>query len=288
MTGNNLRQRLIFGTGRLAGGAYAPTSRRMIETCLRAGIHTFDTAPVYGMGAAESLLGDVIAGADGIAIHTKVGSQAPSLPGLRGWAKRVRNLAPNAGAQDRVDSAPARYAGPSASMDYSRDYVTASLEQSRRRLRRDRLDLVLLHEAEPQDIPEGTWAALQAQAGSSRIAQLGFAHSGPPQHKSAQLVAQTAPWPDDFLAPSGPNPRVFHSVLRGLNAAINANPAVAAAAAETSARHGLDREGAAGTYAAGLLLLAQTWPDAKLIFATTAPDRLNTFLALLDRIETTA
>lgn len=142
-----LRERLIFGTGRLAGGAYASRSKALIAACQAAGIVRFDTAPSYGMGAAEELLGSAV-GAGSI-IHTKVGSSRPAWSSLRGWAKYLRNSVHNRATVERVNIAPLRFQEPDHAMDFSPAAIVRSLNRSRRLLRRDRLDLVLLHEAEP-------------------------------------------------------------------------------------------------------------------------------------------
>lgn len=281
----NLRQRLVFGTGRLCSGPYAAQSRRMIERCLAAGILAFDTAPSYGMGAAEGLVGDVVGDLAGVAVHTKVGSLRPSYPALRGWAKGLRNLAPNLGAGARVDIGLTRHTGPSQGMDYSAAALRASLARSHDLLRRERIDLVLLHEAEPAEIEAQGWAVLSGELASGGIGALGFAHSGPAGNADPALAAQLAPWPQDFLGASDNRPRLFHSVLRGYREAAARDPAVAAAGAAIVARYGLGGERMAGEYVAALVLLAQVWPKAQLVFATTEPQRLAGLLALIDRVE---
>jgi hypothetical protein len=281
MSLNQLRERLIFGTGRLAGGGYSGQSCDMIAACHAAGIIRFDTAPVYGMGAAEGLLGTA-AGADAI-LHTKVGSARPGSPALRGWAKRMRNLLPNRASAARLELAPQRYAGPSAAMDFSAETIVGSLDRSRRLLRRDRLDLVLLHEAEPWQIPPESLAVLERQRADGSSAQLGFAHSGPPLRDSAGWAVQTAPWLGDLDA-AGLQPRIFHSVLRGLTAAAEGDPVCAAELEASAGELDVADEGPAGRYLAALVWLHRRRPDAGLIFATSAPDRLARFLILLDRI----
>lgn len=282
MSLDQLRERLVFGTGRLAGGGYSGQSREMIAACRSAGISRFDTAPLYGMGAAEGLLG-TFAGPDAI-LHTKVGSARPGFPALRGWAKRFRNLAPNQAAAERLDLAPQPYVRPSAAMDFSADAVAHSLARSRRLLRRDQLDLVLLHEAEPWQIPAESLAVLERQLAEGSIAQLGFAHSGPPLQDVGGWTVQTAPWLDDVGAAKAGKSRIFHSVLRGLTAAAKGDPGFAVELAALAGELDLADEGPAGRYLAALVWLHRRLPDAGLIFATSAPDRLARFLNLLDRI----
>lgn len=281
MTLGMLRERLIFGTGRLAGGGYAQASRDMIAACQQAGINRFDTAPLYGMGAAEGLLG--AAASAQASVHTKVGSARPGFAALRGWAKRLRNLAPNSAAAARLDLAPKVYAGPSPAMDFSAEAIARSLARSRRLLRRDRLDLVLLHEAEPWQIPANSLALLEFELAEGRIARLGFAHSGPALRPAAGWVVQTAPWLSDLERTGAGQSRIFHSVLRGLTAAAQ-DGAIAAELEALAAELDVAGEGPAGRYLTALAWLHRRLPDAGLVFATSAPDRLTQFLTLLDRI----
>jgi hypothetical protein len=286
MTG--LRDRLVFGTGRLAGGPYAARSRRMIEACIEAGIRRFDTAPGYGMGASEALLGDVTRGLEGITLHTKVGSHRPTAPALRGWAKWLRNLAPNAAGQNRLDGAIARFSSVPPGMAFTADELTRSLARSRKHLHREQLDLVLLHEAEPQLISSDSWTMLRTAAARGEIGRLGFAHGGPPHNDDPALTAQTAPMQQDFLRSIAGQRRIFHSVRRSLRAAMQQDPAVAAIAVQICLRYRLRLEIAAHEYLTGLLLLGQIWPDAELIFATSQPENLAEFLSLLQWVEPAA
>jgi aryl-alcohol dehydrogenase-like predicted oxidoreductase len=90
-------------------------SRAAIRAGVAAGVRLFDTAQAYGAGHAERLLGDVLGPHPEVRIVTKVGFIVDE-------AARVLERA---------------VTGP--------EEVEASLEGSRRRLRRDRIDIVLLH-----------------------------------------------------------------------------------------------------------------------------------------------
>lgn len=272
-----LRERLIFGTGRLAGGAYASRSKALIAACQAAGIVRFDTAPSYGMGAAEELLGSAV-GAGSI-IHTKVGSSRPAWSSLRGWAKYLRNSVHNRATVERVNIAPLRYQEPDHAMDFSPAAIVRSLNRSRRLLRRDRLDLVLLHEAEPWQLPDDSLSLLAAEQKTGRIGQLGFAHSGPMLRENPGWLAQTVPWPEALLGRG--DGCIYHSILR---AASSGDAIFSAELEQTKMSLGLAEAGAAGRYLSALVWLHQRQPNAGLVFATSAASRLGQFLALLDRI----
>jgi aryl-alcohol dehydrogenase-like predicted oxidoreductase len=47
-----------FGCGRIYAGSEIRSSARLIEAALTAGIRHFDTAPMYGLGQSEDVLGE--------------------------------------------------------------------------------------------------------------------------------------------------------------------------------------------------------------------------------------
>jgi aryl-alcohol dehydrogenase-like predicted oxidoreductase len=91
------------------------TSRAAIKAGVAAGLRLFDTAQAYGAGHSERLLGEVLAAHPEVRIVTKVGPV--------------------------IDEAGRKVTGATADPDA----IEAGLEGSRRRLRRDRIDVVLLH-----------------------------------------------------------------------------------------------------------------------------------------------
>lgn len=125
---------LGMGTAAI-GNLYQPTSdaeaRETVIAAVAAGIGYFDTAPHYGFGLAERRLGDALAEADprGTAIiSTKVG----------------RLLVPTDLTGERhgfVDADPFEPV-----FDYSADAIRRSHDASLRRLRRDRVEILLAHD----------------------------------------------------------------------------------------------------------------------------------------------
>ena len=131
-----------FGMGTAPiGNLYAPVddadAGATIAIALDSGIRYFDTAPYYGFGLAERRLGAALADAPDVIISTKVG----------------RLLEPVAGpARERhgfVDGDPFEPV-----FNYSYDSVLRSHEDSLKRLRRDRVEILLTH-----DLGELTHAA---------------------------------------------------------------------------------------------------------------------------------
>lgn len=274
MTGGPL-DRIVFGTARLAGGAYARSSRRLIETCLKHGITRFDTAPSYGMGAAEGLLGEVTAGVAGVEIATKLGSIRPTYPAVRGWAKLGYRLSGLRKDEVAGGGPIRRYSGPLSGMDHAADACRRSFERSLKLLQRERIGLLFLHEAEPGDVPPETVALVRRWHSKGLIEAAGAAHQGPVGALPAGWVAQIAPDMADFSrANSDPSPVRFHSIRAATRAATQADPGLAQRLASVADRigegdpHGL----------APLALLAASNPQARLIYATTAQDRLEAFV----------
>ena len=123
--------RLGFG-GAALGNLYAAIgeaeARQTIEAALDAGVRYFDTAPHYGFGLSESRLGAVLADRPDVMVSTKVG----------------RLLVPTEATGERhgfVDAAPFEPV-----FDYGYDAVMRSWEESRARLGRDRIDILLAHD----------------------------------------------------------------------------------------------------------------------------------------------
>ncbi|MEH3040554.1 MAG: aldo/keto reductase [Sphingomonas paucimobilis] len=137
MTHGLVPARLGFG-GAAIGNLYRPVgddaARATIDAAWGRGIRRFDTAPHYGFGLSERRLGDALADIDpGQQAHvsTKVGRVLRPAPDRDLHAERQGFVSP-----EPVESA----------FDYSHDGVLASFDASRRRLRRDRIDLLLAHD----------------------------------------------------------------------------------------------------------------------------------------------
>ena len=126
--------RFGLGTGPL-GGLFAPVgdagARATCDAAWQLGVRFFDTAPHYGAGVSERRVGDALRGRprDELVLSTKAG----------------RLLRRDAGEGDptfKEDSGLRRV------WDFSRDGVLRSLEESLERLGLDRVDVVLVHDAD--------------------------------------------------------------------------------------------------------------------------------------------
>ncbi|SEJ28452.1 D-threo-aldose 1-dehydrogenase [Sphingobium sp. AP50] len=129
--------RLGFGAaaiGNLHRAISEAEARAVVEAAWDAGLRYFDTAPHYGFGLSEKRLGAVLADLDpqGEAIlSTKVGRRLDPVPDADLSQQR----------QGFVSPEPYQSA-----FDYSYDAVMRSYEASRQRLRRDRIDILYVHD----------------------------------------------------------------------------------------------------------------------------------------------
>lgn len=125
--------RLAFGTASLHHLRRAAERERLLLTALDHGISHFDTAPLYGYGQAETSLAALRS--KPVTVATKLGLYPPGGAGqplALVWARKLGGRLLPALSRPLVDLGVARAA--------------RSLEGSLRRLRRDHVDLLLLHE----------------------------------------------------------------------------------------------------------------------------------------------
>jgi D-threo-aldose 1-dehydrogenase len=141
-------------------------ARELVRDALRSGIRYFDTAPVYGMGLAETRLGQALAGTDRAAavISTKVGrilsADAPPDPGFL------------------VDGEPIFRDTPPVNplWDFSFDGVLTSLQASLERLGLDRVDIAFLHEPTAEQLDQAAtegYRALRHLRNAGAVAAIG-------------------------------------------------------------------------------------------------------------------
>ena len=134
-------------------------SVRAIHAALDAGVNWIDTAPFYGWGRAEEIVGRALAARrDDVLVFTKCGT----LPDERRG--------------DRMDLRP--------------ETIRADVDASLRRLRRDRLDLVQLHDPDPATPIEESWAEVQRLIAEEKVR-----HGGISNHPAAEIERAVAVGP---------------------------------------------------------------------------------------------
>jgi D-threo-aldose 1-dehydrogenase len=146
--------RLGFGCGGLYGGRDRRQSLRLLETAIDSGITYFDTARMYGLGVAESLLGEIASqNRHRMIIATKVGILPASNNVPLRIAARGFNLL------HKVIPSSNRYLPvPAASQlrfhAFSRPALCRSFDKSLQELRTDYIDVLLLHECSAEDVDD--------------------------------------------------------------------------------------------------------------------------------------
>jgi aryl-alcohol dehydrogenase-like predicted oxidoreductase len=124
---------LTLGTWGLSGDAYGPILEdeqvAVIERAVALGFTCFETADVYGRGAMEKLLGERIGKNYSMRVVTKIGT-------------------------DRADSPPRKR--------FDKAYLNGAFDACRKRLQRDVLDIVLLHNPAVSTVEAGQATAFLA------------------------------------------------------------------------------------------------------------------------------
>jgi Aldo/keto reductase family len=146
-----ISQRLGFGCGRLKGGTDKANALRLVHAALDLGVRHFDTAPPYGLGMSEAVLGEALKGRqEWVTVFTKAGLARPASPGFMQTARAiVKPLARHIpGLRQAVLQGMAHRAAPA---NFNPDFIARSFEASLRMLQRDQVDGLLLHEAQAHD-----------------------------------------------------------------------------------------------------------------------------------------
>jgi len=137
---------LALGTWGLSGdgyGAVAPEeAERVVLRALDMGVSLFDTSDAYGAGQTEALLGRVLDGRE-VTVVTRGGIDLTSIPPAQNFAPR---------------------------------YLEAAITRSQKRLRRERIDLYLLHNPSEECLRKGeAIRALEDAVKTGRVAHWGVA-----------------------------------------------------------------------------------------------------------------
>jgi aryl-alcohol dehydrogenase-like predicted oxidoreductase len=133
-------------------------SIRTIHTALDLGVNWVDTAPFYGWGRAETIVGRALRGRDDVLVFTKCGTLADDERG------------------DRMDLRP--------------EVIRADLEASLRRLQRDYVDLLQLHDVDRRTPVEESWREVQRLIAEGKVR-----HGGISNHPHADVERALAVGP---------------------------------------------------------------------------------------------
>jgi len=156
---------VIFGAWGIGGPPFWKArdrneSIKAIKTAIDLGINTIDTAPVYGFGLSEEMVGEAVSGRrDEVVIATKLG--------LRWKNKSLKDLY----------------------HDLSPESVAEEVENSLARLKTDRIDLYQIHWPDPKTPVETTMEALLRLREQGKILEIGVSNFGEDLLKTAITAA---------------------------------------------------------------------------------------------------
>jgi D-threo-aldose 1-dehydrogenase len=156
--------RLTFGTSRLFSAGSRSARHALLETAAQAGFTHFDTAPSYGFGMAERDLGDLFGRDDAVTVTTKTGLYSPGGEGQSWPTIFGRKLL------GRVVTSLSRPV-----VDWSVSTARRALDDSLKRLKRDHVSILLLHEAELPLLDTDEWQRWMAAERQARVGSYGVA-----------------------------------------------------------------------------------------------------------------
>ena len=161
-----LTERLILGCARLTGGASAREAQALVRAALDAGITHIDTAPSYGMGTAEMVVGRALRDFGGpVRVTAKLGSPRDPHAGAKSWLRKAKRALGGGRSNpwQQSEPPPTRITEP-CGHDFTRTAMQASLAISRDRL--GRIDYLLLHDVSASEVTSSLLADLTELAAS--------------------------------------------------------------------------------------------------------------------------
>ncbi|MEA3462371.1 MAG: aldo/keto reductase [Bacteroidota bacterium] len=169
---------IVFGAwaigGWMWGGANEKDSIRAIHACLDHGISSLDTAPIYGFGLSEKLVGEAIKGKrDSFEILTKAGMRWEGTSGEYFFTTND-----NSGIQREIYT----YSG--------RDSLIAECEESLKRLGTDYIDLYQIHWPDSTTPIEEAMEAFRILQEQGKIRAAGVSNYSVEQMERASTVVE--------------------------------------------------------------------------------------------------
>jgi D-threo-aldose 1-dehydrogenase len=168
---------------------------RILDAAYDAGIRHFDVGPSYANGAAEGYLGKFLSKRTDVTITTKYGVIAFSHETLPTKLARILLKPASKGLRAGVKLPfQAKIAAISRrKAKYTTEEMQASLKRSLAHLKRDHVDIFLLHEPDPEDLDrQDLMNSLRSSVGKGRIGSLGIGT----QYQEAEALARAhgKPW----------------------------------------------------------------------------------------------
>lgn len=205
---------LAFGCASLGSRYDRAASHRAMAVAFDHGVNVFDTAPSYGQGESEAIVGEFLRDRrDRVVLSTKAGilppSGAPKTRRLRAVARKVFAFAPALRAR-----VPRPRAVQVSHGHFDPEQIRASVERSLAALRTDRLDLLFLHDVPAdQALRDDVLLLLETLGNEGKVVRAGASTDpaaflqidgserarGRPMQFRASVAAWPA-WPAEFTA----------------------------------------------------------------------------------------
>src|SRR5688572_4726865 len=163
--------------GWMWGGAERKDAREAIRASIDQGVTSIDTAPIYGMGTSEEIVGEALEGIarDKVQILTKFGLTWEGTKGQFYFKSKDNS---------NKDIDIYKYAG--------KENVIKECEDSLRRLRTDYIDLLQIHWADETTPIEETFEAVSRLQEQGKIRAAGVCNYNMGQMKRADSVVKLA------------------------------------------------------------------------------------------------
>ena len=225
-----MTDRIGFGCGRLRAGLEERNSRRLIDTALEYGIRYFDTAPSYGDGASERVLGLSLRHVRReVAICTKIGFARPSKNAavaaaralLRAAVKPIQRRLTRGGRAHPAPVVPVSGAPANGRDDahgrFDPAHLRSAVQSSLEALQTDHVECLMLHEPRLTDPTPDVADALRGLVAAGTAARIGVgtgsAIEALPRYGD---VAQAALTPS-LLSGEDSRALIAHGLFRGLS-----------------------------------------------------------------------
>lgn len=206
-----------FGCARLDGRVGLRQSTKLLETALDLGITYFDVAASYG--TAEEAIGHVMGNSRDVVVATKTG---PPRQAYNATKTRLRFIAKSVLDQVRgIKMLLGGYIGPQPQgakrprYDFSQQAIERSLEESLKRLKRDRVDILLAHEPHREDLTPEVAASFETLVGKNLIGAFGVGIGTAENCWAPFGSIWQSGWPGELSSTySADVSYIFHSVFR--------------------------------------------------------------------------
>jgi hypothetical protein len=289
-----LTSRLILGSARLTGGASEGEALALVRAALDAGVGQVDTAPSYGMGTAEQVVGKALVRFGGpVRVTAKLGSaRDPNSYGKSMLRRMKRALGGSRTAPWDQHEAPPAQLNAGSGNDFSPAFLHTSLAASHDRL--GRIDHLLLHDIAASEVTPPLLADL---AGLARSVSATPGYASRAQWDSG-LDARFAPgttvqcamapqWFADGPLPALDGPLFLHSVIKA-GALLRARSPRFSEGLDRAARVVGSGDSDADRIAALYAIAGSRAPHARLIIASSHRERLLAVLGAIARIDHSA